>query len=90
MIATGRMGLDNNTRTLYCIPMISGTSPADTEAAVLSSVSSGIYPYTVLYYRTGIAAATITCKLQTKLDSGAGVIAYMGSSGTIMLFAFEE
>ncbi len=88
MMATGSMGIDNSTHIQYTRPMIDGTAPAsDNGSATISAESLGIRPYTVLHRKTGVAAGTITCKLQGRVTGGTG---YWGIGGTILLAAIEE
>lgn len=89
MIATGRIGSDDSNKNAYARPVINGSAPStDAGSAVQLSTGIGIFPFTVLHMLAGVAAGTITCKIQGKIAASGGN-AYFGV-GTIILIALED
>lgn len=86
MIATGVFATNFAGNRGWVAPMIGGTTLGDTGGV---HTSSAVYvPFTTIYYRTGLAAATITCKLQGRANAGGNAAIF--ERGRIIVLAFAE
>lgn len=87
MFAHGSIAIQNINYRAYVQAVISGTGSGD-GGAPFQALAGYFGPFSILYYRTGISAGTITCKLQGKSSTG-GVEAYF-ERGRISVLAFES
>lgn len=86
MHAYGVMAVNFAGNRAFVQAVIGGTGSGDTGAP---HTSSPYYvPFAINYYRTGISAGTVTCKLQGKANAGGNVGIF--ERGRIIVMAFEE
>lgn len=86
MQAEGRMANSTPGNTTYAQGVIGGTVDPNAEASKPQTGSGNFVPYSYVYKRSGVAAGTITCKMQYR--SG-GTTAYH-DGGRIIVEAFVE
>ena len=69
MMASGTLAVTSGTvADIYTQPVIDGTAPASDDGASFQALAAGVTSsYTVIHRKAGVAAGTITCKLQAKV-----------------------
>lgn len=93
MMASGTIAITSGTPAdSYTQPVIDGTAPASDNGASFQTLSSTLNPvsnFTVIHRKSGVAAGTITCKLQAKvIPTGGALINYPPC--VLFIMAVEE